>query len=387
MTEDKSEPIYLDYAATAPLLPVVKNKMLEIMEMQATGQVSNPSSLYSAGQRGKEILEEARQNVAKLVNADPSEIIFTSGGSEANNTVANIFSNQKIAISAIEHPAMLEAVKSRTHQYVEIPVDRWGFIELAKIPKDSDLISVMLANNELGTIEPILALVDAYKTKSSFIHTDATQALGKIHIDVRQLGIDYMTLSAHKIGGPVGIGALYVKKDAPYRPLIMGGSQEHRRRAGTSNLLLAAGFGEAAKWAWDNWSCKQYAKVAHLRDRLRDRILNEIPYSSINSPNNNCLPNILNVSFQAAEGESIQLYLDLEGISISTGSACAAGDLSPSHVIMATRHDAEVAHNSIRFSLGTNTTSADIEHVMNVLPKIIKKLQGMSTIKLKERHE
>lgn len=208
----------------------------------------------------------------------------------------------------------------------------------------------------------------------------------KIKLDVRQLGVDYMTISAHKIGGPIGIGALYVRKGYPYRPLIFGGHQEAGRRAGTTNTMLIAGFGAAAKWCWDNWSCRQWAEVAKLRDELKRRILAAIPYSSCNSPEEGCLPNLLNMSFAAAEGESIQLYLDLEGIQVGTGSACAAGDLRPSHVIMATKGDAEVAHSSIRFSLGLDTTMANIEKVMTILPGVIERLQGISTIKLEERN-
>ena len=196
------------------------------------------------------------------------------------------------------------------------------------------------------------------------------------------MDVDYLTCSAHKIGGPLGIGLLYVKKGSLITPLIYGGHQEHRLRAGTSNVLGIVGFGEAAKWCWEHWSCKKYQEVKQLRDLLRQRILSEVPYSSANSPEGGCLPNILNMSFQAAEGESIQLYLDAAGVAVSTGSACAAGDLEPSYVIMATKKDAEVAHSSIRFSLGLDATSEDINQVMQVLPDIIGRLQGISTIKV-----
>lgn len=375
---------YLDYAATAPLLPVVREKMLEVMDLN----LGNASSLHTPGHHAGAIIEEARTHVAKLINADPSEIIFTSGGSEANNTVANIFAGQKVATSAIEHPSVLEALKARAGKLDIIPVDREGFIDPANIPEDVDLVSVMLANNELGAIEPISEIAQKLHTqpnhKPAYLHSDAIQALGKIHIDVKELDADYLTISAHKIGGPIGIGALYVKQGSPYRPLILGGHQESKRRAGTSNTLLVAGFGAAAKWCWDNWSCKQYEKIRPLRDQLAERIIKEVPHSSINSPLENSLPNILNVSFRAAEGESIQLYLDAENIIVSTGSACAAGDIQPSHVLMATKNDAEVAHSSIRFSLGLDTTTADIDRVMTVLPRIVTRLQGISTIKIKD---
>ena len=313
------------------------------------------------------------------------EIIFTSGGSEANNTVTEILRGQKVAVSSIEHPSMLESARARAGELKLIKVDRWGRVAPEEIPTDVNLVSVMLANNELGTIEPVREIAERCQKHGVLVHTDATQALGKIKIDVQKLGVDYMTLSAHKIGGPIGIGALYVRKGSPYQPLIIGGHQESGRRAGTTNTTAIVGFGVAAKWAWDNWSCKIYSeKVQSLRDELKRRILAEVPYSSCNSPAEDCLPNILNMSFQAAEGESIQLYLDAGGIIVSTGSACAAGDIQPSHVLTATTGDAEVAHSSIRFSLGPETDEDNIERVMQVLPGIIQRLQGISTIKIKE---
>lgn len=378
--------IYLDNAATTKLLPEARTAMLEIME----GEYGNASSLHSAGHAAKVVVEDAREKVAQLVNAWVDEIIFTSGGSEASNTVMHIFADRKVAVSSIEHPSVLEAAKAYAKEVVELPVDEWGRINVADVERaiknGAELISVMLANNELGTIEPLEEIVKCCKNYNTKIHTDATQAFGKIKIDVRTLGVDYMTMSAHKIGGPIGIGALYVRRGSPYQPLIYGGHQENSRRAGTTNTMLIAGFGAAAKWCWDNWSCRKWAEIAQLRDELKRRILSEIPYSSCNSPEDSCLPNILNVNFAAAEGESIQLYLDVEGIQVGTGSACAAGDLQPSHVIMATRGDAEVAHGSIRFSLGLDTTAADIEKVMAVLPGIIEHLQGISTIKLEQKN-
>lgn len=379
--------VYLDYAATAPLLPAAREKMLAVLDET----LGNASSLHTPGHQAHEIIEEARRYVAQLINADPSEIIFTSGGTESNNTVANIFAGQHVAISAIEHPSVLESMKARAKRCEIIPVDAYGFINPVDTPTDVDLVSVMLANNELGSIEPIAELARHLHVANSnprghtiYLHSDATQALGKIHIDVKELGVDYLTISAHKIGGPVGIGALYVRGGAPYQPLLLGGHQEQKRRAGTSNTLLIAGFGAAAKWCWDNWSCKKYQDIQQLRDQLADRILKEVPYSSLNSPLERSLPNLLNVSFQAAEGEATQLYLDAAGIAVSTGSACAAGDLQPSPVLMATKHDAEIAHSSIRFSLGLDTTAADIDRVMAVLPDIIARLRGMSTVKVKE---
>lgn len=382
-----SKIVYLDNAATTPLLPEARAAMLAVWD----GNYGNASSLHTPGHAACALVEDARTQIARLINADPSEIIFTSGGSEANNTVMEIFRGQRIAVSSIEHPSVLEAARARASSVVELSVDRFGRIDPKSALRDAEgcsLISVMLANNELGTIEPIQAIAEQVKQSSlapsPYIHSDATQAFGKIKIDVQQLGVDYLTMSAHKIGGPIGIGALYVRKGKPYRPLIIGGHQESKRRAGTTNTAAIVGFGAAADWCWKNWSCKKWAQVAKLRNILKNRILQEVPFSSCNSPTEGCLPNILNMSFRAAEGESIQLYLDLENIIVSTGSACAAGDIQPSHVIMATKHDAEVAHSSIRFSLGLNTTMADIDHVMNILPGIIQRLQGISTIKIED---
>lgn len=375
--------VYLDHAATSPMLDVVQKAMLDTMERC----LGNASSLHSSGHLAHEIVEEARRHVARLIHAHPEEIIFTSGGSEANNTVMETFCGQKVAVSSIEHPSVIEAARAKASLIETLPVGREGRVDPDDITSGFDLVSVMLANNELGTIEPIPEIVKCCKNYNTFVHSDATQALGKIKIDVQDLGVDYLTLSAHKIGGPIGIGALYVRKGAPYTSLIKGGHQENGRRAGTTNTLAIAGFGAAAQWCWDNWSCRKWTEVARLRDELKRRILSEVPYSSCNSPSGYCLPNILNMSFRAAEGESIQLYLDAAGIQVGTGSACATGDLEPSHVIMATQHDAEVAHSSIRFSLGLETTQSDIERVMSVLPDIIKKLQGMSTIVIKEEYE
>ena len=368
--------IYLDHSATSPLLPEVKSAMIDAMNME----LGNTSSLHSTGTRARDLLESARKKVACLINADPSEIIFTSGGSESNNTVMHIFAGQPIAVSAIEHPSVLEPALEYASRLTKIPVDENGRIKTELFPTESRLVSVMLANNELGTLEPI-ATDDKYK-----FHTDATQALGKIPIDVKALGVDYLTASAHKIGGPVGVGLLYVKKGAPFRPLILGGAQEHHRRAGTTPLVNILCFAAAAEYAEKHKTWELYEKnIRPLKNALAKRILKEIPHSSLNSPLENSLPNILNVSFAAAEGESIQLYLDtMGGIEVSTGSACASSDAKPSHDLMATKNDVEVAHSSIRFSFGLDAKEDDIDKIMKILPNIIKRLQGISTIKIKE---
>ena len=378
--------VYLDYSATSPLLPEARAAMLAAMDL-----IGNPSSLHTPGHLAKNSIEEAREWIARLIGADPTEIIFTSGGSESNNTVTNIFAGKDVAVSAIEHPSLLESARKRCNVTI-LPVDKNGLVSKSVI--SNGLVSIMLANNEIGTINDIKNLAKKAHAAGALFHTDATQALGKIPIDVKDLDVDYMTISSHKIGGPVGIGALYVKKGSPFKPFIIGGHQENGRRAGTYQTVNIAGFGAAARYTLEQNLPEVYQKkVRPLRDELAKRILKEVPYSSINTPINTdqkskknavpaALPHLLNCSFEAAEGESIQLYLDAEGeIITSTGSACASGDGKPSHVIMATKNDAEIAHSSVRFSLGTNTTKSDIEQVMKYLPPIVKRLQGISTLK------
>ena len=388
--------IYFDASATYPMLDCVKMAIREAME----GEFGNASALHRPGHRAGEAIERAREAIAELVGARPGEILFTSGGSESNNTVIRSFAGKKVAVSSVEHPSVLEPARAVAKCY-EIPVDEWGVVRLEDLP-EAELYSVMAANNELGTVEPIGELVEIVREKypGAYVHSDLTQALGKMKIEVRELGLDYATLSAHKLGGPIGTGALYVRDldkkpskyskkadvSAPIVPLILGGHQERGLRAGTYATPMIVGFGVAAKWALEERSWERYEKeIRPLRDLLARRILAEIPHASLNTPLDNSLPHILNCSFEAAEGESIQLYLDLKGeIVVSTGSACAAGDTTPSHVIMATRNDAEVAHSSIRFSLTLEASEEDVEKVMETLPRIIGDLQAISTIKTRE---
>ena len=348
--------VYLDYAATTPILPEVS----KAMRKAETLFFANASALHTPGHLSRNEIEECRAILAEMIGADPDEIIFTSGASESNNTVVRTFEGHKIITSPLEHHSVIEAAKVYGGD------------------KTPTLYSFMLANNETGEILEL-----PKKKPNSFYHSDLTQVLGKIPIDVKKLGLDYATFSAHKIGGPIGVGALYVKKDAPFKPLIIGGLQENKRRGGTYNTVSIVGFKEALKYARDNCIWEKYdTDVRKLRDALAKRILKEIPGSSMNTDitPGASLPNILNASFKAAEGESIQLYLDAEGIIVSTGSACAAGDIKPSHVLMAKTGDAEVAHSSIRFSFGPENTMADVEKTMTVLPGVIDRLQKISTI-------
>ena len=371
---------YLDYAATSPLLPEV----IAAMREAEVKFFANASALHTPGHLAMNEIEKCRRLLAKLIGAKPEEIIFTSGASESNNTILHIFDGCEIETSPLEHHSVLEAAK----------VYRGN-----KLPK---LYSYMLANNETGdrlTLpkidrseygdSPLFELKNDWgkplvtDRRKAYLHSDLTQVLGKIPINVDTLGLDYATFSAHKIGGPIGVGALYVRSGVPFLPLLIGGNQENKRRGGTYNTVGIIGFGAALEKIAQEKSWEKYdTTVRKLRDRLAKRILDEIPGSSLNTDlsADASLPNILNASFRAAEGESIQLYLDAEGIIVSTGSACAAGDTKPSHVLMAKTGDAEVAHSSIRFSFGLTSTLSDVDAVMEVLPGIVNKLQQMSTI-------
>jgi cysteine desulfurase len=383
-------PVYLDYNATTPLHPVVKDSMVADLELYA-----NASSMHEAGRRVRARVESSRAAVALLVGAgaDPEQIIFTSGGSESNNTVfATMFHlgrkgpRRGIVTTAIEHPCVLNAAKwlqSEGFPVTFVGVDNHGRVDVdelkSAVKPDTLLVSVMAANNEIGTIQDMAAISSIAKTAGAWFHTDATQAVGKIPVDVDSWGVDYLTMSCHKLYGPKGVGALYLRKGAPLEPLIRGGHQEHGHRAGTYNNIGILGFGTAAELALTELPAYA-ARVTALRNRLRDGILQKIPKVRINGHPVTVLPNTLNVSFPGAEGESILLYLDLAGIHVSTGSACASGSLEPSHVLLATGVGPELAHGSIRFSLGRDTTAAEIDNVLQQLPSVIARLRAMSTI-------
>ncbi|MCQ2049392.1 MAG: cysteine desulfurase [Candidatus Saccharibacteria bacterium] len=413
--------IYLDSAATSPILPSVKKAIIEAMDEL----YANPSELYTSGHLVADRIKKAREKVAELINADPSEIIFTSGASESNNTVIRTFEGESMAVSSIDHHSVIVPAEKYASPLTPVKIDKNGLLCYnediwTSRPK---LVSIGLANNEIGVIQDVSFWAEKAHKNGALIHSDLTQAVGKIPVDVKELDLDYASFSGHKIGTPKGIGVLYVKKGSPLKPLILGGNQEKKRRAGTENTLGIIALEAAADYILTDKTWELYAeRVKPLRDKLAQSILDNIEGSSLNpeirmddmigSHGDACsrpslrgelrfirsplvagtplepypcppclLPNILNVSFEAAEGESIQLYLDLEGIAVSTGSACATGE--PSHVITALTNDIERAHSSIRFSLGLDTTEKDIEKVINVLPGIIKKLQGISTIKMK----
>lgn len=385
----EKEFIYLDYNATTPLRKEVREAMIGNMDLYA-----NASSMHEAGRRARYGIEEARASVASLIGArSVDSVYFTSGGSESNNTVFNTMyelgrkgARNKIITTSIEHPCVLNAAARLADEgfpVVYLPVDRYGKVDMkvldAELNASTLLVSVMAANNEIGTIQDIQAVARAAKSVGALVHTDAVQAAGKIPVDVESWGVDYLTLSCHKIYGPKGVGALYVRPGMPVEPLVRGGHQENGVRAGTYNNLGIYGFGMAAKLAKEELSAYA-ANVSILRSRLRDGLVAAIPDTEVNGHPFDVLPNTLNISFPGAEGEAILLSLDLEGIEVSTGSACASGSLEPSHVLMALGVGPELAHGSIRFSLGRDTTQSHVDFVIGKLPQIISRLRRFSTI-------
>lgn len=385
--------IYLDYNATTPLSPEVKEFYIQELERYANG-----SSLHEDGRLVARHIEKARQQVAGLIHAEPGEIFFTSGGSESNNTVFNTMvqlgrqrKRNVIVTTAVEHPCVLEASKRLAGQFgmevIYLPVDEYGVVK----PGDFDvamekqplLVSVMTANNEIGTVQDIPELCRKAHAAGALFHTDAVQAAGKIPVDMKGWDVDYATFSAHKIYGPKGIGALFVKKGVPVEPLIRGGHQEHGVRAGTYNGPAIAGYGFAAERAAAELD--QYGRhTSVLRNRLRDGLLERIPGIKINGHPEKILPNTLNVSFPGAEGEAILLHLDMLGVDASTGSACASASLDPSHVLLATGLGPELAHGSIRFSFGKYNTAEEVDYILEYFPPVIEKLRKMSTVSYRE---
>lgn len=387
--------VYLDYNATTPLRSEVRDAIIEDFDIYG-----NASSMHEAGRLARARVEEARRTVAALVGGAAGDVIFTSGGSESNNTVFQTMRRLSsapngavltegrtgIITTAIEHPCVLNSasyLKSLGMNVTFLPVDEYGRIKMdaysAVLSEKTLFVSVMMANNEIGTIQDIKEIARLAKEAGAWMHTDATQAAGKVQLDVDELGVDYLTLSAHKIYGPKGVGALYIRKKAPFYPLIHGGHQEDGMRAGTYNNIGILGFGRAAELA--KKELPEYGKkIGGLRDRLREGLLAKVPTIKINGHPEYMLPNTLNVSFPGAEGEAILLSMDLKGIEASTGSACASGSLDPSHVLMAIGVWPELAHGSIRFSLGWGNTEEDIDFCLETIPPIISRLRAMSTV-------
>ena len=380
--------IYFDHAATTSVKPEVLETMLPFF----TEKYGNASSIYSLGRENKKAIDDAREKVAKALNALPKEIFFTSGGTEADNwalegiAFANQAKGKHIITTNIEHHAILHTCKFLEKQGFEvtyIPVDNKGIVHVEDIEKairpDTILISVMFANNEIGTIQPIKEIGALAKGKGICLHTDAVQAIGNVPIDVKDMNIDMLSLSAHKFYGPKGVGVLYIRDGVRISPMIHGGAQERGKRAGTENVPGIVGLGEAIDLANEN--IDEYSiKLMNLRDRAIKEILEKIPYSRLNGDEKNRLPGNVNISFEFIEGESILLMLDMKGICASSGSACTSGSLDPSHVLLAIGLPHEIAHGSLRLTFGEENTDSDLDYLLETLPPIIEKLRAMSPL-------
>ncbi len=382
--------IYFDHAATT----YVKPEVFEAMKPYFTQEYGNPSSIYSIGRSNKRALENARISVAKAIGAaEPSEIYFTGSGSESDNWAIKgaALSLQKkgkhIITSSIEHPAVLETCeylqKKQGYEISHIKVDNEGLINPDDVEKairpDTVLVTIMMANNEIGTIQPIKEISQVCKKHGVLFHTDAVQAAGNIPIDVKDLGVDLLSVSGHKFYAPKGTGMLYIRKGVRIEPLIHGGHQERNRRAGTENIPGIVGFAKGLELANDNMEA-HYEKLKNLRDRALKGITKRIPHIKVNGSMESRLPGNLNVSFRFVEGESVLLMLDMKGIKASSGSACTSGSLDPSHVLLAIGLPHEIAHGSLRITFGEVNTEQEVDYLVDTLDEIITKLRDMSPL-------
>jgi len=381
--------VYLDNSATTPVDPRVAEAMMVFL----TEQYGNPSSVHEYGRQARQAVEHARGQVAALIGANAEEIFFTSGGTEADNLAlqgaarARQAKGRHMITTAIEHHAVLDPMKQLTKEGFELtvlPVGEEGILAMedlrAAVRPDTILISVMHANNEVGSIQPVAEVGALARSQGIVFHVDAVQSLGKLPIDVQTLNIDLLSISSHKIYGPKGVGALYVRKGLRLNPVAFGGSQEKKVRPGTENVPGIVGFGEACRLAGERMAPETAAMVL-LRDKLMDGILTRISEVKLNGPRGEKrLANNVNVSIRYIEGESLLLSLDKVGIAASSGSACTSGSLDPSHVLLALGLTHEIAHGSLRLSLGKQTTDADIEYVLEQLPPIVERLRAMSPL-------
>jgi len=380
--------IYMDHAATTP----VDQEVVEAMMPCFTRVYGNASSLHSFGREAHNAMEEARRKVAELINAESEEIVFTAGGTESDNIAikgvayANRSRGDHIVTSTIEHPAVLETCRSLEKQGFKvsyIPVDKGGVVELEAlrraVTERTVLITIMHANNEIGTIEPMEEIAEIAKAKSIIFHSDAVQSAGKIPIDVKAIGVDLLSISAHKIYGPKGVGALYIKKGTRLEPIIHGGGHEKGLRSSTENIPGIVGLGKAAELAKARMS-EDTTHLTNLCDRLIKATLSNIEESYLNGHPTKRLPNNAHFRFTGIEGEALILNLDERGIAASTGSACSSKKLLPSHVLMAIGLDEVQAHGSLRLTLGRENTKEDIDYVLEVLPETVKKLRAISPL-------
>ena len=380
--------IYMDNAATTPVKPEVLDAMLPYF----TEKFGNPSSIYSISSENKKAITDAREVIAKTINTTPENIYFTAGGSESDNwalkATAEAYANKgkHIITSKIEHHAILhtcEWLEKHGFEVTYLNVDENGLVDLeelkAAIRPDTILISVMFANNEIGTIEPIEEIGSIAKEYGILFHTDAVQAFGQIPINVEKMHIDMLSASGHKLNGPKGIGFLYIRKGVKIGSFIHGGAQERKRRAGTENVPGIVGLGKAVEIAVATME-ERTKKESELRDYLIERVLKEVPYSRLNGPRKDRLPNNVSFCFQFIEGESLLIMLDMKGICASSGSACTSGSLDPSHVLLAIGLPHEIAHGSLRLTLGADTTKEDMDTTIEAIKEIVQKLRDMSPL-------
>jgi cysteine desulfurase len=379
--------IYFDYNATTPIAPEAADAVVRVMR----DVYGNASSIHHFGQQAKATLDDARSAIASLLHADPSEIVFTGGGTEADNMAIRGAADalepsgrRHLIASSIEHEAVLNTLRALTRRGWRtslLPVDATGVVSPDRlrnaIDADTALVSVMHANNEIGTLQPVAALAAIAHEHGALMHTDAVQSVGKVPVDVRALGVDLLSLSAHKFNGPKGAGVLWIKRGTRMQPTVTGGRHERNRRAGTENVAGIAGLGVAATLAAGKMTAEA-ARVAALRDRLESGILRDVPGTLVNGAPDARVPNTTNISFERIEAESLLIALDLEGIAVSTGSACSSGTLEPSHVLKAMGLPAHRTQNSLRFSLGMFSTQEEVDRVVEVLPRLVEKLRGLT---------
>jgi cysteine desulfurase len=379
------ERIYLDNSATTP----VDAAVLEAMLPALGGIFGNASSIHLFGQEARTVVEEARGAVALLIGADTREVVFTSGGTESDNWAlwgtlrGGRRPGNHVVTTRIEHPAVLatcEAMEKAGAEVTRVPVDASGRVDPGAVAdavrEGTILISVMHSNNETGVVQPVAEIAEIARKRGVPLHTDAVQSAGKVPVDVRELGVDLLSLSAHKIHGPKGVGALWIRKGTPIAPFLTGGAQERKRRAGTENVPAIAGFGVAARLAAERLP-EMGGRVAALRDRFERGALKRIPGGSVNGRGPR-LPNITNVSFERLEGEAAVIALDLEGVAASTGSACSSGSLEPSHVLRGMGLRPEVVQGSLRFSLSRQNTEEEIDRALDILGKVVGRLRTLS---------
>ena len=381
--------IYLDHNATTPVDPAAAEAMARALK----DLFGNASSVHYYGQQAKAAIDVARSAVAELIGAGPSEIIFTSGGTESDNfairgaaEAIEVTGRTHLIASGIEHEAVINTLKllgRRGWKTTLLPLDASGIVSPERLREamtdETALVSIMHANNEIGTIQPIAELAQIARARGALFHTDAVQSAGKIPVSVRALGVDLLSVSGHKFYGPKGVGALWVKRGVRLSPLLAGGKQERNRRAGTENVPGVIGMGAAATRGLERIGTEA-ARLSALRNRLEAGILSSVSNTEVNGAHEPRVPNTSNVSFERIEAESLLIALDLEGVAVSTGSACSSGTLEPSHVLKAMGLSSHRAQNSIRFSLGAANTEEEIDRVIAILPKIVAKLRSLSAV-------